>query len=255
MHSLSQFSRNPANHRGHSRSGFTLIELLVVIGIIGILAGLLLPVLSRARERGRAIKCTSNLRQFGLGITYYADEYQYYPPGRQAGITQWDLCVGTYLGGKPDPLTPEARTSLFMCPSKGVTDLGTVLNYSANPNVCKEVTPTVGPVPANAIRRVSEVMVIGDSIQYAPDGSSHAILWGVLGSSGSAIYWNDGNPDNAGSPIPVGADKDAVYDVMDPAGANFRYRHAGGINAVFADGHVEKLAKGRVRDRYLYTNY
>ena len=64
------------------RKGFTLIELLVVIAIIAILASILFPVFSRAREKARQASCASNQKQLTLALLMYADDYDETLPPR-----------------------------------------------------------------------------------------------------------------------------------------------------------------------------
>ncbi len=74
------------------RRGFTLIELLVVIAIIAILAAILFPVFARAREKARQTSCLSNLKQIGLGLLMYAQDYDEVLP-RSAQYTAPDLVI------------------------------------------------------------------------------------------------------------------------------------------------------------------
>ena len=76
-------TRRPAPGIKRSHLGFTLIELLVVIAIIAILAAILFPVFARARENARRASCMSNLKQIGLGLMQYTQDYdEKYPcPG------------------------------------------------------------------------------------------------------------------------------------------------------------------------------
>src|ERR1700722_1408387 len=76
--------------RGNAQRGFTLVELLVVIGIIAVLISILMPALTKARRQSELVQCASNMRQVGMGLLNYADQYDGYlfPPNMGWGPSQ-----------------------------------------------------------------------------------------------------------------------------------------------------------------------
>lgn len=122
-------------------NGFTLIELLVVIGIIAILASLLLPALSQAKEQGRGIQCINNLRQTGIGLKLFAEDHSARYPwhtlpseggtyGMSAGTAWSDYRAASNYIGSPRLLVcaSDRETRLTSTWGSGLTGL----SYSAN---------------------------------------------------------------------------------------------------------------------------
>jgi prepilin-type N-terminal cleavage/methylation domain-containing protein len=200
----------------NAKRAFTLVELLVTIAIIAILAGLLLPALSRAKENGKQTSCASNLNQISLAIRFYASDYSDslpvlpnpnpYPNGIGAYYKQ---LVKGYLGltGPPSP-----NEKVFVCPSDPIicTQLGhaytsyTFNGYEVGPGAIPRITgQKLGAIkiPAKAVLAGEWPAFFGGSWHplVSPDHpDAQNVLTFVDGHvSFVKIYWDgvaDSNP-------------------------------------------------------------
>ena len=221
------------------RRGFTLIELLVVVAIIAILAGMLLPALARARDKGKSAKCASNLRQLGMAAMMYDEDHQVYPIGWPPADL---LALGTppiwyrqlqpYLGRS----TNVSGQGVFVCPSSlqkarpderignGLREGGFwgFLAYAQNGQI-NNGRKDIGS------RHVQDVP---GTLLYADTDGWDACLYADGQSTGNVCYRHSG-----------GNEKSADMD----RGVAGRKNPKGRANVVFVDTHIELVRKAPQR--------
>lgn len=227
------------SHRGLSRKkyGFTLIELLVVIAIIVILAAILFPVFSRARENARRTSCLSNTRQLGLAFHQYFQDYDEQFPllGKKVGAdslapveTSWFFTMQSYIKSTQMLRCPSDTSNTWVADAdwhnSSVTHLPDGVtrarrsSYTLNGYLPQgNSNPTQGgnfPHIAS-IQKTSEVIFLSESPTNFNGNYFHAHTWNP---PVSASHWvvAKNRPD------------DLAYD-----------RHLEGFNAAFLDGHAK----------------
>jgi len=200
------------------RRGFTLIELLVVIAIIAILAAILFPVFARAREKARQASCQSNLKQLGLGIRMYAQDYD----ERNVMIAN----SGNIVGGNGIwwmiQLQPYVKNiNINECPSYANGG-----GYCANSGGCEGSAPSPDP--------------------YRYFGG-YGANWGYDPGPGTNYPGPFGEKDAAvDDPVGTFALTDAQCVVTNPSWRDGFNRHNEGVNAAYFDGHVKWLKANNI---------
>jgi prepilin-type processing-associated H-X9-DG protein/prepilin-type N-terminal cleavage/methylation domain-containing protein len=218
-HKINLPDRTPKRHK--TSVLFTLIELLVVISIIALLASLLLPALTMAREKGKQIRCANNLRNWGQAKLFYVADYNgwlYNPKASSANNTGWRLALYPYLGFKKEYSYPTLfKGSASTCPSDPDPICTAGISYSSygdNSWGCWALG-NYFCIRLNSIEKPSTLFSMGDS-----SGSSY------MGITCTNIHY-------------------------------ISFRHNAGLNMLFCDGHTEyKKAKdltiGRDSDKELW---
>jgi len=124
----------------NARKGFTLIELLVVIAIIAILAAILFPVFAKAREKARQITCASNLKQIGIGLAMYIQDYdESYPSGTDSNYNG-----STDLNGWAGQINPYLKSlGILKCPDDATAP---ITGVTVGPATDQATGQTLSPV-------------------------------------------------------------------------------------------------------------
>jgi len=228
---------------------FTLIELLVVIAIIAILAAILFPVFARARENARRASCLSNLKQMGLGVMMYTQDYdEKFPRAAMAGATatasnRWYDVINPYIKSKQQvwqcpsapPIARGGGSDGYTFGSYGYNVGGAVTNHNPYTNAYAAgygngfgLTPTVALTPNNGyvtlamIDAPSETIIVGDPASNCYAGNGEFLIT----YSGISFL-----PMLHGGPQPPSSCSGEIT-IANPSG---------GGNYLFADGHVKFL--------------
>lgn len=223
------------------RRAFTLIELLVVISIISILAAILFPVFARARENARRTSCLSNLKQLGMGVMQYVQDYdEMYPStsrytwgqfgGDNSGVTTfWFHDLQPYV----------KSTQIFRCPSSPLRDDNIqVGNYGGNQLVMKVYnarSPSTGELYPTV--KMSSVVSAASTYLLMDAGGFQAY---------PSLCWESRETYNY---MPgMGALGASQGTITEKYVSDFQSgRHFGGINVMFADGHAKWLKAETVK--------